>query len=214
MKIISKHKDFYDSAGFIDPSIIFVRKQEEVFLDIPNPAPYTSASGLGVIGLCGKFYPYIHRAYESYVDKRTGITVPEKHFYFYSIEAFMASDFWKSENSYRWRQKNLENSYRNSFSNWKSSDEPFITVDAPYFRMKSFTYHNARGVAITNPSLIDMQFGKVMDAPSIFQSVQFYLTNQLVKTKDPDEIEDKYKISGHGFDEHSFRHPTKLKDLK
>lgn len=214
MRVISSYKDFYDSAGFIDPSIVFVRKQVEVEVDIEHPLPYSSISGVGVLGFCGKFYPYIHRGFEATTNEKTGVVTPEQHFYFYSVESFFASKFWEFETQHSWRRKSLEQSYRDYFANWKESDKLFIEADAPYFKITGFSYRNSKGKLKTNPSLVSMQFGKVMDAPSVFQAVQFYLTNQLVKTKDPDEIDDKYRIAQHGFDKYSFRHPTKLKDLK
>lgn len=214
MRVISNYKDFYDSAGFIDTSIIFVRKQTEIEVDIPHPMSYSGITGVGVLGFCGKFYPYIHRAYEAVVNEKTGVVIPEQHFYFYSVDEYIKSKFWDSETRFSWRRRNLEQGYREFFAHWKDSDNLFIQADAPYFRVKGFSYRNSKGMLKTNPNLLSMQFGKIMDAPSVFQAVQFYLTNQLVKTKDPDEIEDKYRLAQHGFDKHSFRHPTKLKDLK
>lgn len=212
MRVISRYRDFYDRAGFIDPSIIFVRNQEELPLDIPHPEVHSSASGLNILGFCGRIYPYIHRGIKSHTNKY-GRLIPEQNFYFYSFEDYKKSEFWNDETSYRWRSKRLEQDYQNFFSSWKDTDKPFLELDAPYFKMTNFTYHNDKGKALTNPKLVEIQFGKVMNATSVFQALQFYLTNQLVKIKDPDDIDDKYRIAKHGFDTISFRNPYRVSQL-
>lgn len=216
MRVIDKKRDYYDTAGFVDPSVIFLRHSEELEIDMPHPISYR-VNNTGLLGFCGKFYPYIHRAYESYTNEKTRQLIPEQHFYFYSLDEYKKSDFYKQDISYKYRWNRLkEEDFVNFFNHWKDSDKPFVELDAPYFKVKSFNsvHQSTKGIAITNPNLMAMQFGKVMDAPTAFQTIQFYLTNQLVKTKEILEVEDKYRISGHGFDKHSFRHPTKLKDLK
>lgn len=218
MRVISKYKDFYDSAGFIDQSVIFVRNREEKEVDIKHPLKYSSTKGAGLLGFCGKFYPYIYRCIDSYTEQYTEKIIPTQHYYFYSFEEYKETKFWANESHsrYFWNRKSAIKDYTDFFAHWKDTDAPFLELDAPYFKVSKFSSdsRNDRGEALTNPSLIDMQFGKIMDAPTVFQTVQFYLTNQLVKTKDPDEIEDKYRLANHGFDKYSFRHPTKLKDLK
>lgn len=219
MRVISNYQDFYDRAGFIDQSVIFLRKSEKVPLSIVHPVPYSRVSNVGLLGFCGKLYPYIHRCIEGYTNEITGKVIEDKHFYFYSFEDYKQTKFWDremQERRYRWGSINRAKDYADFFAHWKDTDTPFIEVDAPYFKVKEFNSdrRNEKGLVITNPSLVNMQFGKIMDAATVFQTVQFYLTNQLVKTKDPDEVDDKYRIAGHGFDKYSFRHPTKLKDLK
>lgn len=217
MRVISKKRDYYDTAGYIDPSVVFVREEKEVFADFHYPH-YSIGSHSGLLGFCGKFYPYIHRKVEAFTDERTKKFHPEEHYYYYSIESYLESDFWKErKRHYRYFSDDSIKTYTDFFNHWKDSDEVFVNVDAPYFRVIKFSsrYHNDdKAKLLLNPNLKDMQFGKVMDAHTAFQTIQFYLTNQLVKTKDPDEMDDKYKIAQHGFDKTSFRHPIKLKDLK
>lgn len=221
MRIISKTKDYFDTAGQVDPTVVFVRNQLEVSVDIEHPDPYGGGRVIGLLGFCGKFYPYIHKKIEAKIHPTNPAkSEPEKHFYYYSVEEYRKSPFWEAEHTrsfyFRYTKSRQDESMVKFFDYWKDSDKLFVAVDAPYFKIKSFNgrHFGNYGTAITNPSLIDMQFGKVIDAHTAFQQVQFYLTNQLVKTKDPDDVDDKYKISGHGFDKYSFRHPTKLKDLK
>lgn len=219
MRVISKTRDFYDTAGYIDRSVVFLRKEEEEKpATISHPHSYGRSSE-GLLGFCGKFYPYIHRTIE-HKHHITGITIDTQHFYYYSFEDYKKTKFWRAESTRRYySRKSSEEEYVNFFSHWNDSDELFVKFDAPYFKVKTFTSeydrnHGKTGLVITNPSLVDMQFGKVMSAFDTFQAINFYLTNQLVKVKDPDEIEDKYRIAQHGYDKFSFRHPVKLKDLK
>lgn len=64
-----------------------------------------------------------------------------------------------------------------------------------------------------NGSLKDIQFYKVLDAYSIFQELQMYIDGCLTYPgNEMYEIEDKFKIEGHGFDKRSFRKdPTKIR---
>lgn len=215
MRVISKKKDYFDTAGYIDPTVIFLREQHEVTVNIEKPYNY-GGSGVGLLGFCGKFYPYVHVKVDSHTDPKTLKFIEEQHYYYYSFEEYQNSPFWKSERDYRYWKSNKVEAYTNYFQHWKDSDDLFIQVDAPYFKVKNFNSWRggvSDGVIITNPTLNLMQFGKVMDAPTAFQTIQFYLTNQLVKTKDPDEVEDKYRIAQHGFDSTSFRNPYRVSQL-
>jgi hypothetical protein len=211
VRIISKERDFYDRAGIIDRSICFVRETREEFFDIKEPKDRISNEGL--IGFCGKFYPYIHIKVDSYEEKFK--IIPEQHYFFYSYESYRESEFWENKKRrYRWSFGNREADYKNYFTQWKDDDEPFLQLNTPIFRVKSWSYAYQKGKVVVNPILLDYQFGKIKDAQTAFQDIQMYLTNQLVRTKDPDAVEDKYRITQHGFDKQSFRHPIKLKDLK
>ena len=75
--------------------------------------------------------------------------------------------------------------------------------------------YNIRGFDVQlNCELKKVQFYKVMDAFTIYQEIYMYVDgclsspgNQLI------EIDDKYKIEGHGFDKYSFRTPSSKKQI-
>ncbi|WP_415913155.1 hypothetical protein [Neptuniibacter sp. QD37_11] len=71
----------------------------------------------------------------------------------------------------------------------------------------NMTDHYRYKVAIElNPCLSDLQFYKVMDAYTAFQELSMYLSGVLrVNEPATAEIEDKYRVSGHGFNDQSFR---------
>lgn len=209
MRVISKSQDYYDRAGMVDRSVCFLRETREEVFDIKEPNDRVQNEGL--IGFCGNFYPYIHIKVE--FVKNGFHYAPDQHYFFYTYESYRESEFWK-ERKYRYSFGKTESNYKNYFTNWVDNDEPFITLNAPIFAVKKWSYNSRKGKVIVNPILQDYQFGKVKDAQTAFQEVQMYLTNQLVIRKDPDVVEDKYRISQRGFDKYSFRHPTKLKDLK
>jgi hypothetical protein len=215
MRVISKKRDFYDTAGYIDPTVVFVREEKEVYADLTYPH-YSTGSHSGLLGFCGKFYPYIHRKVDAYTDTKTLKYHPEENYYYYSIDAYKESKFW---NEYRRRSYYSDESahvYNDFFNHWKDNDDIFVELDVPYFRVINFSSYyrqESKAKLLLNPILKDMQFGKVMNAPTVFQQVQFYLTNQLVKTKDPDDVDDKYRIAQHGFDSTSFRNPYRVSQL-
>jgi hypothetical protein len=68
---------------------------------------------------------------------------------------------------------------------------------------------------IANPILRAYEFAKAVDPYTAFQEISMWVCN-FVGTQKPDtvEISDKDKVTQHGYNEKSFRHPTKLKDLE
>lgn len=99
----------------------------------------------------------------------------------------------------------------------ENQDPIFLQVEAPIFLVEC-DYPQAgrrdREVYLTtNASLREKEFAKVKDPFTAFQEVSMYLGNQLVKHDQPDTIADEYRIAMHGFDKHSFRHPTRIAHL-
>jgi hypothetical protein len=194
MRVISSFQDYYDRSGFVDRTVCYVRENKDEFIDLGNGIETPSRAG--IVGFCGKFYPFMRK--------------DEDPNFYYSLE-----DYLEGNNYYRWHKERVSN----FFNYWdKISDDIFIQLDVPILVVKSFNARwgtiRSRALVELNPRLKGYQFQKIKGGQEAFQEIQMYLTNQLVKTKDPDIIEDKYRITQHGFDKHSFRHPVKLKDLK
>ena len=84
---------------------------------------------------------------------------------------------------------------------------PIFIYDSDYDRKFIGRYtRRSNEVFITNPTLKDYEFYKVQDSFTAFQEIQMFLGGVLGKgEKEIVEIEDKYKISQHGFDNKSFR---------
>ena len=68
----------------------------------------------------------------------------------------------------------------------------------------------AQGVVSESPRLADWKFGRRMDASTLMQELSMFVGNMALNQEPPVEVEDKYRVLGHGFNEQSFRkQPTK-----
>lgn len=122
------------------------------------------------------------------------------------------------------------NDYKRLLSNTSSLNNIFVDKQVPYFvatdgmldvynrfsilGSESYSWKttlNKKKIALL-PSLNDLQFYRVMNPQTAFQEIYMYLSGVLgVGDKPMIKIEDKHKISGHGFDKWSFR---KMKETK
>ena len=66
-------------------------------------------------------------------------------------------------------------------------------------------YRNKNSKFFVNQNLNEYQFYKVFDAFRAFQEIQMFIGNVLTGEKKIIDIDDKYKITQHGFDKWSFR---------
>lgn len=211
--------------GF-DPKLVYVRSESEHFIrhtgnwqqgyeDFGNLPNGERGSFLDIdfriIGFCGVLYPLVR-----IIERAKRIPYDSTTTFFYSYEDYKD---WRQQDKPDWKSRKTQEFFERFAG--KRMDAKFVEVDAPVFivdyrhRKPEGSLHGGQHLAIvTNPCLKDWGFGKVKDAYTAFQDISMYLGNQLVKEHKPDEIEDKYRIAQHGFDKTSFRHPTRLKDLK
>jgi hypothetical protein len=207
--------DYYDSciAYGADDTLTYVRKPEEIVIERKGGwQEFTIASSIYyertyssinvnfyIIGFCGTLYP---------IAVANNGTQTEA---FYTSEEY--EEFSKANNlsSYNYLgEKNMS-----SFFTRKVSDSKFIQLDVPVFLVRKPLYGEKGYLIIEkNPVLSKYKFFKVKDSFAAYQDIGMYLSNQLVKTPKIEDIADKYKISGHGFNELSFRHPTNLSKIK
>lgn len=163
----------------------------------------------GIIGFCGKLYPFIHSQYEDGVDG-FGDTIWKTDEVFYSWDKWDAfrNQFKQRDVRRRYRRWYRGNRTKSVFENAPyAHDALFLELDTPVF----LAIYGHRDYKVwKDPILKDWEFFKVKDPVTAFQEIQMYLTNQLVKEKEVLEIADKYRIAGHGYDKHSFRHPVKF----
>ena len=223
MRIISKFKDYYDSAmGMgVDNTLIYKRKTESLDLkkDFPNMAHKTfkvtinkhSHHGhVGVIFFCGKSYPFI--CYQIVDYNKT----PD-HYYktFFSIDEFLTHIKKENKEMYenntttsKWR---WNKTIRECFNILKETNPtemhfehktPIILVEPTYEKKMEFT---------VNPKLKELGFFKVFDSYSAFQEIDMYISgvlgdieNKMVK------ISDKEKALKQGYHKYSFK--TRPKD--
>ena len=159
-----------------------------------------------IVGFCGKlyvgwkFYREINLNYVSLSHPNLITTIT------YDI------DFVKKHVDYTTWYGNLQNDldYISSYDPmelFRNLKTPIFIYDSDYDRKFIHRYgHKRNEVFITNPLLKDYEFYKKMDSFAAFQEVQMFLGGVLgTGEKEIIEIEDKYKIAQHGFDNKSFR---------
>lgn len=231
MKIIGG-RDYYDSArGYgIDPALVYVREQKAFELDADLPSDESDTlkwmdywcAMPSILGFCGELFPMVAVANTNSYDRiRNGVDriADYKPEFFYDFEKFKESPYVKIVRGWRWEEE-----YKSFFNDWRKKDDaPFLEYEAPVFVAYCDTDNHRRSKGrgtgymakvITNPVLKDFGFASIKDPYTAFQEISMYLGNQLVKRDQPEPLADKYRLAGRGFDEKSFRHPTRLKDLK
>ena len=83
---------------------------------------------------------------------------------------------------------------------------PVFIYDSDYGRTNIDKYWRNHPKFFINPLLKEYQFYKVFDAVQAFQEIQMFLGGVLGnREKEIVNVEDKYKITQHGFDKWSFR---------
>ena len=80
-------------------------------------------------------------------------------------------------------------------------------------RLKKWT--DITGKAYTNPVLKDFQFFRAVSTYQAFQEISMYISGVIgVGEKNTVTISDKDMRDAKGFDDWSFKNPTRVKDLK
>ena len=97
----------------------------------------------------------------------------------------------------------------------RETDTPIILVKEHQAKTKEGKRYYTRVLKIIkDPNLKDIQFTSVVDSYTAFQELSMFISNYIgIKENPTIEIEDKYKITEHGYNENSFRHPVRTKDL-
>lgn len=238
MRIISKEHDYYDSVQAYghDSSLIYLRKEEEivptrisVWDDINEILSdldryitiYWSrhdkkelAIDVYVIGFCGKIYPLIRISGIDFLYniEDTNKCLSEKHPKHYQSFVDDSIGSWRRKSKAQTKQKRLEALFKCSGSD--KFMNIFIESNAPIFLCHR---NEDRDTAFyLNPSnLKNYKFQKIFDPFAAFQELEMFMGS--LKSNEPDvaSIEDKYRISAHGFDKWSFRKmPGKRKPRK
>lgn len=98
----------------------------------------------------------------------------------------------------------------NAIDIFRRYNTPIFIYDYDYYFSE---YRSVVPRFYINPRLKDFEFYKVFDTFTAFQEIQMFISGVLGSgEKEITEVEDKHKISQHGFDKWSFRkEPTKKK---
>lgn len=235
MRILSKFKDYYDHAmGFgQDPNLVYVREfdEESFLLDSSYNRlalrKFQSVRLEQLLKCSEKFY--VRDSSGKWFDANNcflivaGKLYPGLYFdgeYYFSIEKLLAlkeslikkgfKDGW----AYGRIQAIIEQITLQRYRS-RSVRGEYITIPVDYFYDECVQFNtpcvlievNSYRVEIKyNVCLKEHGFAQTLDAFTCFQEMEMFMgqvkTNQLEKLPD---VEDKYKIMEHGFDEKSFR---------
>jgi hypothetical protein len=242
MYIIAKKKDYYDGvAGTtgIDKTIVYDRQIVEIEngklpkllreyspWNNKNPSPFIKLGNTSVkkelrvvylhvspfiIGFCGKLYVgwklYSEIKTNSYPfkDMLTTITYDNEN-----MKTIVDPHHWGSNFE---DDLNYVLSY-NPISLFRGFNAPVFIYDHDYGRTSIDKYWRNHPKFFINPLLKEYQFYKVFDAVQAFQEIQMFMGGVLgAGEKEIVEVEDKYKITQHGFNKWSFRKEPQKKKL-
>lgn len=230
MKIYSKFKDYYDGAGWVDPTYLWCRNTE--YNKIGRSTPQ------GVVDIEGdafrKRFPTPTSTHvincktgEKYYDYRYG-------YLFFCGEVHLVMCIWGSKykfgeefDGYYWDDKihdvltkvgidiNIKPDYRWLRSNHKEFLDNFgkdchdvnLKYKAPIVFYSNGMGSFREGVnaiphsnIMVNCNLGYMGFASVVDPYTARQTIENFLRNDLVEEKPVQPLDDKYRIVGHGFD--------------
>jgi hypothetical protein len=211
MLIISKFKDYYDGivgTYGIDKTIVYNRELDEIdndkiyrvfrdlfsvrkfysinFFNLKKDSDYDEITSF-VIGFCGKLYI----GWKLYLKTNVVDITYDKNLIVNNL--------------------NLSKKDKIDFDNVYNQIINFDPIDihreyyTPIFIHDKSYYYNKKQFVI-NPILSEYKFYKVIDPVTTFQEIQMYISGVLGSNeKNIIEIDDKYKIPQHGFDNWSFK---------
>ena len=232
MRIISDKHDYYDciQATGQDLDLVYVRKEEEVEIGRDYPFPvlklgHTRGADAriyrGVIGFCGKIYPFLE------IELEYGA---KSHFCYNldDVDALFKNHCKKKQIKYYFKTDNRKYRHfefrpfhrRKSFEKFFNEYVPIQENFEDLFRLRKspiFTTQYRERVhtsyTITfNTILKDYEFFRIFDTYTAYQEISMYLGGVLgVNTKPIPEVSDKDLASAKGFTKWSFRTPPKGK---
>lgn len=234
MRIISPFKDFYDSASQFgqDLTQVYVRKTAQMtrfdrpaevpdelqalelfFLEWRRSAPGFWESrpfqvSVGAVLFAGKLYPFARvgpqsslwaEPHERAVSICFSLDDLDKALTERGIQNRPRS--WSEARAVAWRRTTIES--------WSS-----LLGAAPSLALQAFcvekriccaVFHAENQLVAINPRLSDWQFYKKLDAWQAYQELSMFVSNLTAPDNKAVQIEDKYRVAQHGFDEWSFR---------
>ena len=190
MRIISDFVDYYDLPLLQDSWPLYVRPERGSY-SITRKVNILYYGGIvvgGVVGFCGKLYPYL-RVYNKYIynfkEAKRALPPFEKRKYFSrcNLDNIQA----------------LFNGHDHGFFRYPKYDD--FLDEFPVF---SVLYDSIE----PNCRLMDMEFYRVFDNYTAHQMLDQYLTNLSNNDDVPQPIDDKTLSEAKGYNKWSFRNPN------
>lgn len=234
MRIHSKFQDYYDGniAQFRDETINWVRKPSSIKVKIPKQIKdvllncsnratvkedgreWRVESWINVVGMCGKFYPYIRSTFsEVGIVRDYSLPVRLDDFRYTDSEILGVYDIHYPDNDkFSKYRAMIESGDRNSLVHalevlrTYTNDDIFMDHNTPIITFAKDSIHRNGYSVETNSNLEDRKFGRCMNGWEVMQNISMYYASILTSTPDIKEFDDKTKIQQHGFDvKKSFR---------
>jgi hypothetical protein len=224
MLIISKFKDYYDSAigvGGIDKSLVYQRTTTEIEVNIFSKhfKEFCTSHGLNnlpfnywgdrrddgldeycpfIVGFCGKLYVGYVFIYSSVTPQNPNGIKRKKVIY----------NFEPAIKILRIDKKNYQYKRIKDFFDLQGKEDLRIFRE---YRVPAFVFEFRPGnnqVLVLNPLLKDYELYRLFDPFQTHQEIEMFLGGVLGKEeKSMIEISEKNKIQQHGMDKWSFRNP-------
>lgn len=260
MKIHSKFKDYYDSVravfhGDVEP--IYTRVTTEVdlrvrwpssqeeqeraapFRPLLNLVPPTAPDGqVGVIGFCGKAYPFwfmrswerttLRCAYGYRGVLQLMLDSGNEYTRDNAKKLLRANEILKQDMdeierhkalrrlraNWSFNEKTIEDWFKANRHRFALGDAMFRYFRAPVVAVVQDGNHDMKG--IVNPRLSDYDFASQVSPFDAFQELSMFVSNNLAFQDDPSSrMTDIDKRDAHGFDNKSFKkEPTKNRAFK
>jgi len=208
MIIQSKFHDYYDGAGMmVDKTIVYRREEKTSFehLGIMYQGPEFASNAFGkgfdaefdyyVFGFCGRIIPCIKVSVHSHV---WSVGKPKDDFkghkYVYSAEQLQKVCDVNNPDVLKWF------SQADSLSDSSWMKDQFLERKIPVFVCSLDYYHGYVTRFVANPCLKAYEFFKVEHPTSAYQSIMFFLSNDLANVKEVDVVmTDKVMAASKGF---------------
>jgi len=178
------------------------------------------------VGVCGKVWPaiqfswtnkdytHVYRTAYNVEQVKKILAEHDRKFKTKELKGFKSDRSGKK--SYSGRAQFNEYDLNNFFNTFQAQDhiQLFVDLKVPLFVIDPAADDGNHGILYTNPEMKQYDFQKVLGSYLMYQEIEMFMSGVL-GTGNPEmvEIEDKYKIAGHGYTKCSFRKaPTKRKN--
>lgn len=211
MLIVSKFHDYYDVGMKVamDKTVVYERKTVAIHGKFLSITKYdTGEWKKSVIGLCGKFYPFVYQVVDNKITK-----------VIWEVEEAVAM-LPRSKWRFAWDDDRIDSEagIRRFFERkYPELDKLFHEHRTPLFgfepvstrRYSWRTDNELYRTLVLSPSLKDIQFYKLKDPITTFQEIYMFISGVLGAPPKPKEkISDKVMAASKGHDgEYSFKKP-------
>lgn len=226
MRIVSKTRDYYDTAGGIDRTFTWARETKEVDVTelpewLPQPRDISNSHEVdlsvsiksGYVFFCGELHLFEHEERTRRVQ--TGRLYDCKisdHFFYDDVVMQRMKDRCDDarHGSGFLRRRGLLDALRDmrgavgrKFLDWH------LLHAAPVLSLTGWNWRcPGKGWKLTiNPTLSEVQFASVIDPYQARQRIEQFLRNELAKEVVHPNPSDKERMLKHGMDKWSFRNP-------